>query len=183
MRGVLAGDGGELSQEASVLMCPRCRSEYRSGITWCASCEKDLVHPDDLESKEARERNPRQELEAVPKVFFPARSLDAAREVERELRGHGILAYVHAEEVEGGVLTVGLLQYAVAFAQDDADAVRAVLEQRNVTALDREGLGALALAPVDLEAAEVTCPACGFTGALDDNSACADCGLVLGVEG
>lgn len=166
-----------------MLVCPRCGSEYRAGIMRCAACAVELLPPDAIPKERERGRDPRRELEAVPRAFLPVRSLDAAREVERELLDHGLLAYVHAEEVEGGVLSVGLLQYSVGFAQEDEEAVRAVLEQRNVAALEREGLGALALTAVDLEAAEVTCPACGFTGALDDESACADCGLVLGVEG
>lgn len=165
-----------------MLVCPQCGSEYRAGIAKCVGCAVDLVLPEALPKGSERERDPRRELEAVPKAFLPVRSLDVAREVERELLHHGILAYVHAEEVEGGVLSVGLLQYAVGFAQEDTEAVRDVLEQRNVAALEREGLGALALAAVDLEAAEVTCPACAFTGPLDDEGACADCGLVLGVE-
>lgn len=163
-----------------MLVCPRCRSEYVSGISRCSSCAVDLVQPAELDEKAVGE-NPREVLGEVEKAFMPARNLDGARELERELLAAGVLCFVHAEETEGAPMSPGSIQYAVAFAQEDVPAVKELIESRTQGTLEREGLAALASQAVDLDAAEVTCPACGHTGALDDDGACGDCGLVLAV--
>lgn len=161
-------------------VCPSCRSEYVPGITRCATCDVDLVDPAALVDSESGE-NPRELLKDSEKAFLGARNLDAARELERDLLEAGVLCYVHAEQTEGALMSAGSIQYAVAFAQDDVPAVKELLEGRAQGLLEQEGLAALSTQAVDLEADEVTCPACGHTGALDDEGACADCGLVLGV--
>lgn len=161
-------------------ICPQCRSEYVPGIVRCATCEVDLVDPAVLEEKMPTE-NPRELLKEAEKAFLAARNLDAARELERELLEAGILCYVHATQTEGALISAGSIQYTVAFAQDDVAAVKELLESRTRGLLEQQGLAALATEAVDLEAEEVTCPACGHTGALDDDGACGDCGLVLGV--
>lgn len=163
-----------------MLVCPRCRSEYVAGITRCAPCDEDLVDPSALDEN-ARTENPRELLKEAEKAFFAARSLDAARELERDLLEAGVLCYVHAEQTEGALMSAGSIQYTVAFAQEDVPTVKELLEGRVRGLLEQEGLAALSTEAVDLEADEVTCPACGHTGALDDEGACADCGLVLGV--
>lgn len=163
-----------------MLVCPRCRSEYVSGIARCAPCQLDLVEASQLDEKAVTD-NPREVLKEAQKAFLPARALDSARELERELLEAGVLCYVHAEQSEGALMSAGSIQYAVAFAQDDVAVVKELLEGRVRGLLEQEGLAALSSQAVDLEADEVTCPACGHTGALDDEKACADCGLMLGV--
>lgn len=164
-----------------MLVCPRCRSEYVSGIVRCSSCDVDLVEPGELQEK-AVTGNPRDALREAEKAFLPARNLDGARELERELLAADVLCYVHAEETKGALLGAGSIQYAVAFAQEDVPVVKELLESRTQGNVEREGLAALSTQTVDLDADEVTCPACGHTGALDDDGACGDCGLVLAVS-
>jgi hypothetical protein len=162
-------------------VCPQCRSEYVPGITRCSTCAVDLVDPSALETA-APVENPRELLKEAEKAFLNARNLDAARELERELLEAGILCYVHATQTEGALISAGSIQYAVAFAQEDVPAVKELFEGRTRGILEQQGLAALATEAVDLEADEVTCPACGHTGPLDDEGACGDCGLVLAVE-
>lgn len=164
-----------------MLVCPRCRSEYVQGIARCASCEVDLVPPSSLDET-AETDNPRELLKEAEKAFLAARNLDGARELEGELLEAGILCYVHAAQTEGALMSAGSIQYSVAFAQEDIPAVKELLEGKTRGLLEQQGLAALATQAVDLEAEEVTCPACGHTGPLDDEGACGDCGLVLGVE-
>lgn len=163
-----------------MLVCPRCQSEYVSGITRCGACQVDLVDPA-AASENAVDDNPREALKETEKAFLPARTLDSARELERDLLEAGILCYVHATQSEGALMSAGSIQYAVAFAQEDIPIVKELLEGRVRGLLEQEGLAALSVQVVDLEAAEVTCPACGHIAPLDDEGACADCGLVLGV--
>lgn len=163
-----------------MLVCPRCRSEYVTGIARCGSCQVDLVESSQLQDTPSGD-NPREVLKEAEKAFLPARTLDSARELERDLLEAGILCYVHAAQSEGALMSAGSIQYAVAFAQDDVTVVKELLEGRVRGLLEQEGLAALSSLAVDLEADEVTCPACGHTGALDDDGACSDCGLVLGV--
>lgn len=162
-------------------VCPECRSEYVPGIARCATCEVDLVDPAVLD-EQAPSENPRELLKEAEKAYLAARNLDGARELERELLEAGILCYVHAAQSEGALISAGSIQYTVAFAQEDGPAVRELFEGRTRGLLEQQGLAALSTEAVDLEADEVTCPACGHTGALDDEGACSDCGLVLGVE-
>jgi hypothetical protein len=165
---------------ATISVCPSCRSEYVPGITRCSSCQVDLVDPSALVEETVGD-NPRELLKEAEKAFLGARNLDAARELERDLLEAGILCYVHAEQTEGALMSAGSIQYTVAFAQEDVPSVKELLEGRVRGLMEQEGLAALSTQAVDLEADEVTCPACGHTGALDDEGACADCGLVLGV--
>jgi hypothetical protein len=165
-----------------MLVCPRCRSEFVAGVAHCARCDVTLVEDAILEEV-AKAGSPREALFEAEKTFIGARNLDGARELERELLGAGILCYVHAKQTEGALMSAGSIQYAVAVATLDVPAVREHLEGSYKQNLAAQGLDALAVEAVDLEADEVTCPACGHTGALDQESACADCGLVLGVDG
>ncbi len=165
-----------------MLVCPRCRSEFVAGVAHCARCDVALVDEAVLEEV-AEAGSPREALQETEKAFLAARNLDGARDLERQLLGAGILCYVHAKQTEGALMSAGSIQYAVAVAVEDIPAVREHLEGSYKQNLASEGLDALAAEPVDLEADEVTCPACGHKGALDEEAACADCGLVLGVDG
>lgn len=164
-----------------MLVCPRCRSEYVLGVGRCARCDIDLVDSSALEEV-AEAGSPREALQAAEKAFIAARNLDGARELERELLGAGILCYVHAQQSEGALMSAGSIQYAVAIAQEDIPTARDHLEGSYKQHLASQGLDALSSEAVDLEAEEVTCPACGHKGALDDEGACADCGLVLAIS-
>lgn len=165
-----------------MLICPSCRSEYVSGITRCNGCDTDLVPPDELEGHELAS-SPRDALKDVPTVSIAGSTVASCREVERMLLSAGILAYVDASHEEGAPLSAGTVQYVVVIAREDAERAAKVLEGRFLDLVEKEGTGALVTEAVDLEADEVTCPACGHTGPLDDEGACADCGLGLGVPG
>lgn len=163
-------------------VCPSCHSEFVSSMSRCKKCDVDLVSPDALEEAAAEHvANPRDALADVELAQVPLRTLDAARELESELTSAGILCYVHAEETDGELGSAGILQYYVALAKADVETVQELLEGRYKARLEREGVAELVGQVVDLEAEEVTCPACGHAGPLDDEGACSDCGLVLGV--
>jgi hypothetical protein len=148
----------------------------------CKDCDVDLVAPQDLEDAAAEHvANPREALADVEKANIPVRTLDGARELEAELNNAGIVCYVHAEETEGAMMSAGSINYLVAVARDDIEKIQSLLDGRYKDMLEREGVAGLVDQVVDLEAEEVTCPACGHAGPLDDEGACADCGLVLGV--
>jgi hypothetical protein len=163
-------------------VCPNCRSEFVDSMTRCKACDTDLVAPDELEALDADADDPRALLADAEKAALAVRGLDSARELERILLDGDIPCYVHAEEMDSGaVMGPGSLSYSVVISQDDVERVKARLESMQRGVLATEGLEELADHVVDLEAEEVSCPACGHTGPLDDEGACADCGLVLGV--
>jgi hypothetical protein len=163
-----------------VLVCPKCQSEFRAGVDRCNTCDVSLVTPDRLE-EEAVGESPRDLLAGKDHAMIPARSLDSAREMVRELVAAGHPAYVDAMHEEGAPVSAGTMQYLVVIDKDEVQEVQQMLEGRYRDMLAREGADHIADHVVDLEAEEVTCPACGHTGALDDEGACADCGLGLGV--
>lgn len=164
-------------------VCPKCRSEYVDSVTRCKACDVDVVSPEELDEADAHTEDPRVVLADVEKAALAVRNLDGARELEGILLEADIPCYVHAEEAEAAaVMGPGSISYAVVISQEDVERVKALLESLQRSVLAAEGLESLADHVVDLEAEEVTCPACGHTGALDDEGACADCGLVLGVS-
>ena len=141
----------------------------------------DLVAPEQLHAH-TRALAPREALKDVPTVSIVGSAIPVCREIERALLDAGVLAYIDNLDECSPISGCGA-QYAVIVAREDAQRAGEILEGRFRDLVEREGTGALVTEAVDLEAAEVTCPACGHQGALDDEGACADCGLMLGAPG
>lgn len=163
-------------------VCPNCHCEYLDAITRCKDCGVDVVAPEDVVSEKALRGNPRDALADVEKAALSVRNLDGGRELERLLGDAGIVCYVDAEETEGAPMSPGTMSYSVVISQEDIEPVKTLLEGMQRNLLAAEGLENLADHVVDLDADEVDCPACGHKGPLDDDGACSDCGLVLGVS-
>ncbi len=166
---------------STALVCPTCGSSFRPGFTACNKCQVALIDADSYRAQQASRGSPRETLRDKDVVAIVHAGLPACREIERALLEAGVLCFVAAEEEEGEALAPGALKVGVMVAQDDVAAAGDVLRKRFEALIEKEGGGALNLAAIDLTQAEVTCPACGHTGALVDG-ACADCGLHLGVS-
>ena len=164
-----------------MLVCPSCRSEFRTGFDHCKACDVALVPPDQLAEEAAAHGTPKERLEGVQKVRITQPSLTACRELEAALLDAGIDCYTHVEEADTDVAlgSAAALHYAVLFSQDALEAAKAAMKERFQEMVESEGFGQLQTDPIDLEADEVTCPACGTTGALQDGE-CGECGLFLG---
>jgi hypothetical protein len=164
-----------------MLACPQCGDEYRPGIARCNRCDVELVDPDTVAAMgTVEEKSPRELLEGRKTATIAEAGLSACRELEKELLHAGIPAYTTAvEEEEANLGSAGIMKYGVIIAEDDLAQASEALKDRFEALVAREGIGSLNTEAIDLEASEVTCPACGHTGALDDG-ACADCGLFLG---
>jgi uncharacterized protein YbaR (Trm112 family) len=164
-----------------MLVCPSCRAEFRAGFDRCKDCGVALVDPDRLEEEAVAHGTPKERLDGVQKAVIPQPSLTACRELEAALLDAGIDCYTHVEEADADVAlgSAAALQYAVVFAQDAIEDAKAAMKERFQEMVESEGFGQLQTDPIDLEAEEVTCPACGTTGPLSDGE-CAECGLFLG---
>ncbi len=165
-------------------VCPSCASEFREGFTECNSCQIPLVDPSMLgERSTPFSSSPRELLANVETGIVPQPHLQAARELEGMLLEQDIPCFVHAEEADQDVAlgSASVISYGVTIARSDLEQVQAVFQEHFADSLTREGMDAtLHTEPVNLDAAEVRCPACGNQGALDDGT-CTDCGLFLGV--
>jgi len=165
-------------------VCPSCHAEYRAGFTECSKCHVDLVDAADLASSPKASVLPQVRLADVEKLVIPQGNLTAARELEKVLLDADIPCYVHAEEADIAVAlgSTGALMYGVVIAADQVEEARGVFRGRFEEMLAKDGLSVMHHEAVDVEADEVTCPACGHQGPLNDGE-CADCGLNLGLPG
>jgi hypothetical protein len=105
--------------------------------------------------------------------------LSACREVEAALLDAGVPCMLGTDTEDGEPLAAGAMKIGVMVAEDDLARVSAVMKARFEALVAQEGIGQFRTDAIDVTAAEVTCPACGHTGALV-NGECADCGLFLG---
>ena len=165
-------------------VCPSCGAEFREGFSECNSCMIPLVSPSDQEAaKTGFSSSPRDILENVEKGMIPQPHLAAARELEKMLLTEDIPCYVQAEEADQDVAlgSVSAITYGVTVARADFQRVQEIFQSHFSQSIEKEGVDAqLVTEAVDLDADEVTCPACGFEGALAEG-ACSDCGLFLGI--
>lgn len=178
-------------------VCPKCRAEYRSGITQCAHCEVALVAegdlPDIMSDEEIIAAMSDEELVTV----FEG-PLAALRPVHDKLLAAGIPAALReGEELK---TEMGLfIKLSLVVRKDDVTRVAELVGEEYRESLAREGLlddtmdrhlgadragggnGAGDQGEGGEEPAETTpaCPACGCTEPLVDGE-CPECGLFLG---
>jgi hypothetical protein len=159
------------------MICPLCRAEYRDDIAVCATDGAALVGSLPQETASAFD-----ELEAALRdgtaALSQPRSLDSAQRDQELLHEARVpcLLYANPASVDSrGTPT----QYHLAMLPRHVDAAADVLGRRRREMLEAEGMP-VTDAVVDLAAAEMTCPACGFKFAPADT--CPDCGLFLGKE-
>ena len=78
-------------------------------------------------------------------------------------------------------VTVGnVINYAVCIEESRVPDFTAIMQARFSGMVQREHEQEFAFQDVNLDGGEVTCPACGHVGLLQEGQ-CADCGLMLGV--
>jgi len=159
------------------MICPRCRAEYRDDIAVCATDGTALVESLPEETTSAFD-----ELEAALRdgtaALSQPRSLDNAQRDQELLHEAGVpcLMYANPASLDArGTPT----QYHLAMLPRHVGAAGEVLGRRRREMLEAEGMP-VTDAVVDLSAAEMTCPACGFKFA--PAAECPDCGLFLGKE-
>lgn len=164
------------------MYCPKCRSEFRDGIAYCANCDVDLVEetpdedpfssPDKMAALLADA-----DLEAVAVgqyVNLKEHQANLAKE-----RIPTIIAPEEGEEIQPG-LHARLYLLAAA---DDTDRVREYYRARFERGIETEGLmldrGEPKVSPEDLEASILPCPACGEP-VPPTAAECPECGLFVG---
>jgi hypothetical protein len=164
-------------------VCPSCSSEFRAGFTRCVTCNVDLVAEDAFSHEAKAFGSPRELLADKECIAIPQVNLQACRELEGVLLAGDIPAYTNAQEADMEVAlgSSASILYSVVLASADLDRAKKLMRGRLEAMLEQEGLGQLVTEAVNLDAEEVTCPACGHHGALK-NSACASCDLFLGAN-
>jgi hypothetical protein len=174
--------------------CPKCRSEYRAGITHCATCEVALVSEEELPKlmSDAEIIAALAEEELATVFEGPLASL---RPVQEKLLEAGIPAALRqGEELK---TEMGLfIKLSLVVRKEDLPRLIELLGEEYREDLAREGL--LGDAPDQMDHPEdpdheegsgnpdgpgegkaLACPACGCTEPLVDGE-CPDCGLFLG---
>lgn len=160
----------------SGLVCPICGSTFRAGFTRCGTCKVDLVDTDTYAARAASMGEPRKMLAGKKVVAAIHSSLSSCKEIEGVLLAAGIPCYLATEEATTEAIATKI---GVMVAETDMVRVGEVMTNRFHALVKSEGVGTLRTNAIDVDAAEVECPACGHTAALKAGE-CADCGLFLG---
>lgn len=167
--------------------CPTCRSEFRSGIKVCPTCDEALVAEEDLPAamsdEEVLAALSEEEVKGIARG-----ALEGCREVQQTLLEARIPAAIR--KVDDVVSEAGhFLILEVVVREEDAERASFLLSSEHAELLSREGLdvGARLEGEIIVEKSEFeddeegvpACPACGCTEPLV-NGECPECGLYLG---
>ncbi len=166
-------------------ICPSCHEEFIEEIMVCVDCQEDLVASDQFRpTKSNNARLSKEELFSAEMTPFVEGGLASCREVEKVLLKAKISCAVYPVSMRSdGNETLGSTsdgKYMVLIRDMDLEQARSAMQGNFLADVAKEGKGAVSTDAIDLEKDEVTCPACGETGALE-NGDCRVCGLHLGV--
>jgi hypothetical protein len=154
-------------------VCVRCHDEYRDEISTCLRCGIPLeqhVAGSTLSSAVAREQV---DMETAIKVMEGP--LAGCKEVESLLKQHKVACMLVP------VVVRNVTSYAVCINADRVEDYMALMSSRFGDMVQKEHGQDWALQEVHLDGGDVTCPACGHQGPLQEGQ-CSDCGLMLGVN-
>jgi hypothetical protein len=157
------------------MVCPKCHAEYEQGISVCATDGEPLVETLPEETDQAFDELEQALADGKATLSMPRPLEDAQRDQEL-LHEASVPCLLYANpdsEGPGGAPRL----YHLALLPRHLEAATAILGRRRREMLQTEGLTTND-SVVDLTAAEVTCPACGFKFAKADT--CPDCGLFVG---
>lgn len=165
-------------------ICPQCREEFLESVLHCTDCKESLVDSMGFVEKPSSDLLSKEELFKSEMIPFVEASLSQCREVERILARSCVSCAVYPVSLSAsGNETLGTTsdgKYAVLIREADLDAAKQAMEGKFHADVAKEGQGNATGDVIDLEQAEITCPACGERGELD-NGDCRVCGLHLGV--
>jgi hypothetical protein len=162
------------------MKCPRCHADYFSHVTSCSDCNIPLVDPQSISSG-ASNKEKRLSSETV---VFNEGTRDHCKEIVHLLQSHGIACASVPMTLTAGdnAATLGAanqLKYLVLIEPADIERAQNAMKQLFADQVLKEGRGALVDSVVNVDAGEITCPACGETAALEKGE-CTTCGLFLG---
>jgi hypothetical protein len=113
------------------------------------------------------------DFENAVKAFEGA--LPACQELETFLKRNKMSCQLVPVTTPKGIV------YAVCINAHDAEKYTSIMQAHFSSMVEREHEQEWQLKDVHLDGSDVTCPACGHTGQLQDGQ-CTDCGLMLGVN-
>jgi hypothetical protein len=155
-------------------ICVQCHDEYRDDINTCMSCGVDLVsHVAGMQLDKVASQGGQVDLEKAVKVMEG--TLAACKEIEGMLKRQKFPCLLVP-------VTVGnVTNYALCINSDRVEDYTAIMKLHFSNMVRREHSKEWEAQDVHLDGGDVTCPACGHVGQLQDGQ-CGDCGLMLGVS-
>jgi len=163
-------------------ICPKCEDEFRDDMQQCARCQVPLVVEGEFQAKAKLAVH---EILSLTKAQrFLEGPLDTCREIEKVLLSHDVPSMLEPikEAQEASLGSASIKRYAVLVGEDDLQRAAEALQSRFAAQIEKEGFGAFSHSVVRLDEGDITCPACGFVGALE-NGMCPECELFLGEPG
>ena len=158
------------------MYCSVCRSEFREGITRCASCDVALVEKLPFPDPTGDEKAMAEALADRALVSVVVGQVHNIREAQAVLKSAKIPSLVAPEadsEIDPGMHP----RLYLLVAQEQVEEARAVFESQWMQGLAGEGVE-FAANPSD-DSDESVCPACG-TALTPNVTECGECGLFLG---
>ena len=164
--------------------CPKCRSEYRSGIATCAHCEVPLVESLDALCKGMDESSMEEYLSDKELVIIARSNLVTLKRIKTLLCENNIANLLLREDACGcGPGGCGGPTLSLAVAEQDLPRIAEVWHSdfQDLVQTVEGSADSSPEAVVDLGAEETVCPACGtkFSG---KSAECPECGLFFGVS-
>jgi hypothetical protein len=159
------------------LICPRCHAEYQDQLTRCEACDEALVADLPAETGAAFAELERSLTDGTA-TLSAARTLEDAQRDQELLHEASIPCLLYGDPTSLGAQGTPR-RYHLALLPAHVAAAVALLGRRRQEMLRAEGLPD-SDAVIDLAAAEIQCPACGFRFA--QATECPDCGLFLGAS-
>jgi hypothetical protein len=167
-------------------ICPSCREEYLDHIELCYSCKETLMSAEEAQMRPHTSGKLLSKEELLREVTVPLveGGLVQCREMEKVLKNAQISSAVfpvnlgcddHGSNKGGGCA----VKYMVLIRESDIGACKLALEGQFLAQVAKEGQGHFVPGTIDLNDQEISCPACGEHGALNQGE-CASCGLFLG---
>lgn len=151
------------------MFCPACRSEFRAGIEWCASCEVNLEGSLPAEDPFRDSRSMAKYLEGAELVGLLTGEQTALQSLQAILAEQRIATVFGPGEA--GMAQAG--RFVLNASVGDADRAKAFLSDQWQESVQVEGLEQAD----DISADE--CPACG-TAVTPEAEECHECGLFVG---
>lgn len=152
-------------------ICPMCHDEYRDDITMCLECAVPLEAVADGTRLATKAKIQTEQVDLMTAVKISEGALEGCREIEGLLKNAKIASILIPSEGK----------FAICINPERIEAFATLMKNRFEDMVAREHSADWTHHEVNLDGGDVTCPACTFVGPLVDG-ACADCGLMLGVE-
>ncbi|PIE56445.1 MAG: hypothetical protein CSA34_03830 [Desulfobulbus propionicus] len=165
------------SVEPELKYCLRCQDEYRQEVTHCAECGLALTSGRDLLGKANQQLASRKKRTIdEPMVAVRKGPVQQIKQDQALLAEHGLASVADGSDPSCSKGCCGRAELMLYVHEADLQAVMELFQEDYIRTTGIEALTSTG-AVYQGDGAEITCPACGYIFATDEQAKCPDCGL------